>query len=225
MLTLGGAQEFFDNRDLAMRPKPRFVPAFLKSYAMLGYDRVYVTPQERAWLVENAGPEHPGGPPALFKELSPTASLTEVFERGGKNIAVIHFPLIEHNAKPSDGMLDAVRGEIKTQAAACDMVIGVSHWGRNQEFSFLSNGVDGLDILLGAGAGPAAPDIIANKGKTLWARSSIKGRTVTVIQPLAWPKTLDRWRLEDNLMAYAADMDDSVTDDPAMFQLFHPASP
>ncbi len=224
MLVLGGAQEFFDKRDLAVRPKPSYVPAFLKAYPMLRYDRVFVTPQEHEWLTEHAGPDHVAGLPPVFKELSTRSSMTERFIRGGKQIAVIHFPLIDHNRIPSEQMLAAVRREIKKQHEATDLVIGMSHWGRQQEFTFLSQGVEGLDILLGAGAGPAAPDIIANKGRTLWARSSIKGRTVTVIQPLAWPKTLDRWRLDDNLYAYAHTLDERVDGDAAVFHLFHPVS-
>lgn len=221
LLVLGGAQEFFDVRDTARRPKPRHALAYLHAYKAMSYDRVFVSPQEKTWLTDHAKAMQDEALMSRFTPLSPTASTTERFVLGGRQIAVIHFPLIEHNSRPSEDMLHAVRQEIREQARSSDLVVGMSHWGRQQEFTLLSNGVDGLDILLGAGAGPAAPDIIANKGRTLWARSSIKGRAVNVIQPLAWPKDIDRWRLDDSILASAKPLDGRITDDPAIQSLFN----
>lgn len=222
VLTLGGAQEFFDKRDLEVRPKEHYVPAFFRAYDLLGYTRVFVTPAEADWLRRNVAPGQPRELPHLFRELSTSSCLTEMHAVGGKKVAVVHFPLIDHQATPSDQMQDAVRREIAAQKAQCDLVIGMSHWGRQQEFTLLSHGVPGLDILLGAGAGTAAPDLIANNGQTLWARTSSKGRTVTVVQLLAWPTPQGRWRLEDNIRATAPVLEEHVADDPVIKALFHP---
>ncbi|AGW14491.1 hypothetical protein DGI_2760 [Megalodesulfovibrio gigas DSM 1382 = ATCC 19364] len=223
-LTLGGAQEFFDKRDLEIRPKEHYVPAFFRAYELLGYTRVFVTPEEADWLRRNVAPGQPRELPHLFRELSPRSCLTELHAVAGKKVAVVHFPLIDHQSTPSEQMQDAVRREIAAQKAQCDLVIGMSHWGRQQEFTLLSNGVPGLDILLGAGAGTPGPDLIANNGKTLWARSNVKGYTVTIIQLLAWPGAQDRWRLEENIRAAAPVLEEHVADDPTIKALFHPQS-
>ncbi|GAB7080527.1 hypothetical protein JCM14635_22000 [Megalodesulfovibrio paquesii] len=222
VLALGGAQEFFDKRDVEVRPKEQYIPAFFKAYALMGYNRVFVTPQEADWLRQNAAPGQTIELPPLFRELSTLSPLTEQYTVQGKHVALVHFPLIDHQDVPSEQMQEAVRREIAAQKTRNDLVIGMSHWGRQQEFTLLSNGVPGLDILLGAGAGTPGPDLIANNGQTLWARSNIKGRTVTVLQLLAWPKAGERWKLGDNILATAPVLEEPVADDPAIKALFHP---
>lgn len=185
----------------------------------MGYDRVFLTPDEDKWLRDNGAALSP-----VYRTLSPLSSLVEHFQAGAVKAALVHFPLLDHQAVPSDQVKDAVRREIAAQREKADLVIGMSHWGRVHEATFLSEGAPGLDILIGGGPGPMDADTIANNGKTLWSRSGVKGRTLAIIRVYQLPKDIPRWKLDDSIQAQGVNLEGSVADDPFVKALFHPVA-
>lgn len=218
ILLLSGQNEFLDPRDRSGGPETRHASAFVDAYARMGYDGVYPSVVEADWLQE-----YSGDLPDFFRPAGHDG-FVDTFAVGERTIAVVVYPEPARGPFPTEEQTAWVEQTIAALAAEADLVVGVCNWSKSGEEAYLERTKNLPDILLGGGPGPSHPEMLAHNGRTLWARSFTKGRTVNKITLYEWPdaKAGRTWHLGQNVLAETIVLDGSIRGDAEIDALFHP---
>ena len=184
-------------------------------YDSCGYDYGYLTEMEATQYVSLGI-----APPKAWKPYSRLRP--EVFERGGKRIAVIALPPLPSGySRVPDDQLPLIEAALRSAHEAFDLVIAVSPWGFFAEKDFLGKAETVPHVLLGSGPGTSFPGNIAADGRTAWVRPYSRGKAISRVTLNVWPKKgLDfKWVAGDHI-AFAVDgLSDTYQEKPAVLNL------
>lgn len=187
-----------------------------KAYALIGYDAGLVTPAE-AEALKKAGTALPG----TFAVSAAAPSVTTI-QAGGHRIGIVRFPT---EPKPGDPIPDDLATRTaqaaETLHGRVDLVVGLSGWGMADEEAFLGAHPGAVDVLLGSGPGSGLAGVTAGTGKTLWARSYTKGKTLNRLDLFALPgKSGFLWNPKTSYKPDVILLDARFPADPNVQQLF-----
>jgi len=195
---------------------PRKLLAMAKAYDLLGYDAGLVTPTE-AEALKKAGTALP----PVFGVSAAAPSVTTI-RAGGHSIGIVRFP-IEPKAGEAipEALAKATAQAAETLHGRVELVVGLSGWGMADEEAFLGAHPGAVDVLLGSGPGAGLAGITAGAGKTLWARSYTKGKTLNRLDLFTLPGAPDFvWKPKTDYKPDVVLLDDRIPSDPQVQQLF-----
>ena len=219
LLMLAGPDEFLGlHEDAAIQEHA--AQTQLAAYAMLGYQRVFLSSREKSWFDRLAL-----NLPKEYRSTTDTA-LTDEWESDGKRIGLVYFP----DWKPAGSVPDQARVAQVIQAAEklrprVQLVIGVSPWGYEAEHALLGTLAPAFDVLLGGGLGKGVSGRVEADGSIVWARSHIKGRSVQILRILAWPMGEHPWVQEKTVSSELKILDAQIPEDPEMSHFMTTAFP
>ncbi len=186
LLFISGGWEFRPWKQRNPQPKA-LAGAFIEGYEKLGYDLLYMVPEERA-LFDQAG--------ASLPEDWITAGevpVTRLLERAGLHIGVVVFPRQKEWGEMDAEVLSKSIYAVSAIAQKADLVIGLSPWGETLEDLALKAGI-GVDILIGSGRGMGVGVKEAAGGRALWVRPMFDGREVQSLDIHGLPENGLAWR-------------------------------
>lgn len=198
--------------------KKGLLAALAKAYESMNIDIGLLTPWEQATLAEAKVT-----PPAAWKPVS-AAPVTSTFERAGKTIGVVLFPMYAKDQQtPPPEMVKAVLDAARELAPRVDLLVGVSGWGSTAEEALLATADEPFHILLGSGVpGAGLKGRVSNGTKTLWVRCYERGKALQRIDFFELPargESMD-WYLDENVRAQTEGLSTAYTDDPDTAALF-----
>jgi len=208
--------EVLPDYDLEAKPDPRKMPGMVKALDMMGYDAGALTLDEAGFLKKSGAPL-----PAAFTVLA-TEPQTKLVTLGGDTIGIVFFPPSPDPKKPAPAALgDAVAQAAKALRDKARLVIGLSGLGMGDEKAFLETHPGTLDILLGSGPNAGNAGQPSADGKTLWARTYIKGKTINRLDLFALPGGPDfAWKPGQTYKTSVISLDERYPADPAVEKLF-----
>jgi 2',3'-cyclic-nucleotide 2'-phosphodiesterase (5'-nucleotidase family) len=214
-LAVAGAWEFLPEVSAAP-PEPEKMPAVVKAHEALGYDVMAVTPDEVKLLADKKT-----APPKGAVVLGQTPA-TKIVTVGGKAVGLVFFPMPKDVSAPvPDKLMDQTAKAASELRGKVALVVGVSPWGALDEETFVNTRSGAVDVLLGSGGGSGFSSRTSKDGKTLWTRAYIKGKTVNRLDLLALPGQPGfAWKVGENFVAKVDPLDETVSQDPAVEQLF-----
>ena len=181
-LFLAGANEFLMPEGSMEQTPDVLASPFAKAYEMLGYDRVYCTAREAAWLEKNSGPL-----PSFLHPVGEEVG-TDIISVGNSKIGLVLFPELEPDARePRQSTLREIKNAAKELRPEVNLLIGMSPWGISLEQQFLNTSDPVFDIILGAGPGRGLVGELSQTDSVLWARAYSKGKYLQFIHVFAWP--------------------------------------
>jgi len=198
------------------KPDPRRLPAISQALSRIGYDAGALLPDEAAYLKSADAPI-----PAGFTVLE-NKPLTKVLKVAGTTVGIVFFPPPPDLTKPAPVAIgDAVAKAAAELRPSVRLVIGLSGLGMPDEEAFLAAHPDALDVLLGSGISAGTAGRVGPQGKTLWARSYTRGKTVNRLDLLALPDgAAFAWTPNGNFKAEVVNLDETYPADPDIKQLF-----
>lgn len=214
-LFIAGPHEFVPNEireaDVNM---PRLVGAFMKAYADMGYQRLYVLPEEKAWL--NQGMKSLPNFVVAFKE----TPVKDVVKVGDDAVGIVLLPVLSpKETRPSDEDIAAVEKAVEELRAETKLVVAVSPWSKRAENYFYNTQPGVFDLILGYHA--IAPGGIINDGMTMLARAGYRGQRINIIDIWDWPSgSKPRWKKDETIITEFKLLDEDVDDDPEVYNLF-----
>jgi hypothetical protein len=187
-----------------------------KAYALLGYDAGLVTPTE-AEALKNAGTALPA--PFAVSAAAPSVA---TIQAGGHTLGIVRFPTEPKPGEPiPDDLATHTAQAAETLHGRVDLVVGLSGWGMADEEAFLGAHPGAVDVLLGSGPGSGLAGVAAGAGKTLWARSYTKGKTLNRLDLFALPGAPGfLWNPKTGYKPDVISLDDRFPTDPEVQQLF-----
>ena len=190
---------------------------FLRAYDRFGSQGIYVSPKAQAWLGSKAD-----NLPSNYI-LTGQAPLTRIVPLAGQNIALVYLPYTDKTA-PAD-MTDEYKAALAAGRAAAQearLVIAVSPWGSKLERAFSAQAEGIFHIILGGGPDYGfASSTVGDMEGLLWTRPEDQGRSVNVIEVLAWPApAAHRWEYGVNYEAYIKLLGHSIPPDPVIADIF-----
>lgn len=217
MFLLAGPHEFLPHSEFDTVPSLVFAPDFIDAYAMLGYKRVYITPDEKAWLEKYGHKQLPG----FFKTLGPEP-FTEIVEVDNVRIGVVGFPVPPQFFEPTQADVDTVVAAARALQDKTDILVGISAWGRAREAFYLQNADPVLDVLLGSGPGSGMRGRIEGQGGTYWVRSITKGKYMLLVDVASLPATTiaHRWKQPETIRDTFVELSVRIPDDQDVRALF-----
>lgn len=190
---------------------------FLRAYDRFDAHGIYVSPRAQAWLGDKAE----GLPPQylLLKQL-PLARMVSI---AGRKVALVFLPPTDKNAPaemPAEYKVAITAGRVAAQEAA--LVIAVSPWGSRLERAFAAEAEGIFHIILGGGPGYGfAFSAMGELEGVLWTRPEDQGRSVNVIEILAWPSpAAHKWEYGVNYEAYIKLLSPNIPPDPVIVEIF-----
>ncbi len=198
-------------------PSLVFAPSFIDAYEKLGYDRVYITQDERDWLEKYGNRELP----QCFKTLGENP-IVEVLDIGGVRVGVVGFPVPQQFFEPTEEDVANIVAAAKTLQDQTDIIVGISSWGREREEFFLTKAEPVIDVLLGSGPGSGMRGRIEGSGKTYWVRTLTKGKYVLLVDAyqLPGPAADHKWKQSDTIAESFVELDVRIPDDKDVRALF-----
>lgn len=214
---MAGPHEFLPQNEFDAVPSLVFAPGLIDAYELLGYKRVYISPQEKKWLEE-----HGKQPlPEFFKTLG-EEPFTEIVDVDGVRVGIVAFPEPPTFFQPTQQDVDAVVQAAETLQGQADILVGVSSWGRNSESFYLQHAEPVLDVLLGSGAGSGMRGVIEGRGSTYWVRSLTKGKYMLLVDVTQLPGQLQehRWKSPETIKDQFVELGARIPDDKNIRALF-----
>lgn len=198
-------------------PSLVFAPGLIDAYELLGYQRVYISPQEEQWLEEHGKQELP----AFFKTLG-EEPFTEVITVDGVRVGVVGFPMPPQYFEPQQQDVDRIIQAARSLQDRADIIVGVSSWGRERESFYLQHAEPVLDVLLGSGPGSGMRGRIEGRGKTFWVRSLTKGKYMLLVDIAALPggQETPRWKQPETINDDFVELGARIPDDQQVRELF-----
>jgi len=217
-LLLAGPNEFLNPFKPDENPDGKHAPAFAQSYQRLGYDKVFITPEEALWLKDN------GAAPSPSFTTVGAEPVVETVTKSGVTIGLLVFPLPKQGEleMPMD-LMKQMTAEAQKLRPGVQLIIGLSAWGKKADQIFLNTQEPAFDVLLGSGPGPGLTgDLLPNAG-SLWARTYTKGKYLNVIDIFALPdpKAEKKWGDASTFSFSYATLNIDIPEDPAIKSLFH----
>lgn len=213
---MAGPYEFLPANEFDVVPSLVFAPDFIKAYKMLGYDRVYITPEEHAWLEKYGKAPLPDS----FRTLG-DKPFTEIVDVHGLKMGIVGFPVPPQFFEPTQADVDTIIAAAEALRPQVDILVGVSPWGREHEDYFIQHAKPVLDVLLGAGKGPGMRGVLGGAGRTFWVRSLTKGKYMILVDAKAMPKeTGYRWKTPETINDTFVELDVHIPDDKEVRSLF-----
>lgn len=215
-LVLTGPDEFAP--DAGEDAAGRLAAMTRKAYDLLRVDDGYLSAAAVAWFRD-----HAGGMPAGFREMGgePAPRLHQV---AGRTVAVVFLPALPKPWEdPTPAMAaQAVQAGLAARARA-DLVIGVAGWGGLGERRCLAELGQAFHILLGGGIGTGFDGVVDGAAPSLlWSRPDMQGRSVNVVDVLAWPRRVQgfsqprHWIVGLDISVRQVPLKDAVEPDPAV---------
>ncbi len=204
----------------SQRPGPSLVLAkdFVKAYAMLNYQRIYITPAEEKWLTAYGEPKLP----EVFRTLG-SEPLAETFTVAGEPVGVVAFPIpADPFGKPEPGAIAAVLAKARELRPTVKLLVGISSWGINNEHDFLIASEPVFDILLGAGPGRGLDGETVGNAAVFHSRTWSKGKYMTEVDIFRWPDSNQekRWTLNADVRGKSIELGGDWVENSAVKQLF-----
>jgi len=217
LFLVAGPHEFLPQSEFDTVPSLVFAPGLIDAYEMLGYQRVYISPQEKDWL-EKYG-EQPL--PDFFRTLD-DAPFTEVVEVDGLRVGVVGFPVPPQFFEPSQQDVDAIVQAARSLQGQADIIVGISSWGRQRESFYLQHAEPVLDVLLGSGPGSGMRGVIEGAGSTYWVRSLTKGKYMLVLDINRLPDGAGQrqWKSPGTIRDEFVELGSRIPDDQQVRALF-----
>ena len=212
-LVLTGPDEFAP--DAGEDAAGRLAAMTRKAYGLLRVDDGYLSAAAAAWFRD-----HAGGTPKGFREVGgePATRLHRVAGGNGaeRTVAVVFLP---SQAKPWEDPTPAMAAQAVQAGLAArrqaDLVIGVAGWGGTGEQRYLAELGQAFHILLGGGIGTGFDGVVDGMAPSLlWSRPDMQGRSVNVIDVLAWPEQDHGGALRTQPRHWIVGMDISVRQVP-----------
>lgn len=148
--------------------------------------------------------------PAPWRRVDATPR-TVVLEKKGVRLGVVIFP--EHPETP-ERAFKAISSRTQRLHRTCDLVLGVSSWGKQLEREFLTQAPGAVDILQGSGPGGPLPFRLTTGGKTVWVRPYSKGKTVQRLDILELPRqTPTTWNKGQNIALRLVSLNEDMPED------------
>lgn len=215
VLAVAGAWEFTPEVSAAP-PQPDKLPAVATAQARMGYDAAVLAPDEVTVLAANKA-----SPPPGFTRLGPEPQ-TKIVSVAGKSVGLVFFPMPKDISAPvPDKLMDATAKAAAALRGKVALVVGVSPWGALDEEAFINSRAGAVDVLLGSGGGSGFPARTSKKGKTLWTRAYIKGKTVNRLDLFTLPGGSDfTWETDGAYKAHVTPLDGAYPQDQAIEALF-----
>lgn len=192
------------------------VPPIVKALDMIGYDAGALTPEEADYIRKGDAPL-----PEHFAVTGPTPQ-SRLIQAGDIAVGLVFFPASPNLAAPVPTALgDAVAEEAAALRGKVKLVIGISGWGMSGEEAFMNAHPGAVDVLLGSGPNAGMAGRPAGNGRTLWARSYIKGKTVNRLDLMRLPEgNAFTWKTDEAFKASVTSLDDTFPSDAAIQKLF-----
>jgi len=153
---------------------------------------------------------------------------TAVFTHQGVRLGFILLPETEMSSSETDHPdedtpFTKTTNSLQSLKKSCDLTIGLSPWGWNQEKHFLASKASKPELLLGSGPGPAVQGKLSADGRTLWIRPYSRGRALNIItiddpQEKGWKVG---WKINTNVRHQFQVLDQTVPIDPDMENLLN----
>lgn len=220
-LVLAGPDEFAP--DAGEDATGRLASMTRKAYDLLRVDDGYLSAAAAAWFRD-----HAGGTPTGFREAGdqPVTRLHSVAGQDGdeRTVAVVFLPAL---AKPWEDPTPAMAAQAVQAGLAArtraDLVIGVAGWGGLGERRYLAELGQAFHILLGGGIGTGFDGVVDGAAPSLlWSRPDMQGRSVNVVDVLAWPQRVQglsqprHWIVGIDISVRQVPLKDAVEPDPAV---------
>jgi hypothetical protein len=216
-LVVAGAWEFLPEVSAAP-PEPDKIPAIATAHERLAYDAMAISPGEAKLLAEKKASPPKG---SILLDQSP---VTRIVPIGGQSIGLVFFPMPKDPSAPvPDKLMDATAKAAAELRGKVSLIVGISPWGAIDEEAFINTRSGAVDVLLGSGGGSGFSSRTSKDGKTLWARSYIKGKTVNLLELMALPGPTGKpliWKLGDNFSAKVDPLDGAYPQDESIEKLF-----
>ncbi len=215
-LVLAGPDEF--PADVGEDAEGRLAPMVRKAYDLLRVDDGYLSGAAAAWFRD-----HAGGAPAGFREVGGQPA-TRIHAVAGRKVAVVFLPALPKPWEdPTPAMVaQAVQSGLAAQERA-DLVIGVAAWGGLGERRYLAELGQAFHILLGGGIGTGFDGVVDGAAPSLlWSRPDMEGRSVNVVDVLAWPERVQgrpqprHWIVGMDISVRQVPLKDAVEPDPVV---------
>ena len=146
------------------------------------------------------------------------APVTVIAIQPDDKIRFIRFPSLPRGQDvPSRDTIDKLSRKVMAERGNSRLVVALSDWGWIGEREYLAQNPKGVpDILLGSGLGSGVNGRVEAKGRCLWVRPYDKGRTLSMIQVMAWPNHSGRfkWELSGNVRCTSVGLGDQYMDNP-----------
>lgn len=190
---------------------------FLRAYERFNAQGIYVSPRAQAWLGDKVKTL-----PAYFLLLK-QAPLTRIVFIAGSKVALVFLPPTDKIA-PGE-MSEEYKAALsagRTAAQEAALVIAVSPWGSELERAFAGEAEGIFHIILGGGPGYGfASSAVGELEGVLWTRPENQGRSVNVIEILAWPSpAAHRWEYGITYEAYTKLLSPNIPPDPVIMEIF-----
>ncbi|MEG6507019.1 hypothetical protein V6B97_15425 [Nitratidesulfovibrio sp. 1201_IL3209] len=215
-LVLAGPDEF--SPDAGEDAAGRLAPMTRRAYDLLRVDDGYLSAAAAAWFRD-----HADGAPAGFREVGDEPA-TRLHHVGGRTVAVVFLPA---PPKPWEDPTPAMAAQaVRAGQAAlerADLVIAVAGWGGMGERRYLAELGQAFHILLGGGIGTGFDGVVDGAAPSLlWSRPDMQGRSVNVVDVLAWPQRVQgrsqprHWIVGMDISVRQVPLKDAVEPDPVV---------
>lgn len=139
-----------------------------------------------------------------------------VLEKQGIRLGIILFPKAAANLK---AQFHNIGAHAERLHRTCDLVLGVSPWGKRLEGRFLQANPGSVDILHGSGPGGPLPFRLSEDNQTVWVRPYNKGKTVQRIDILTLPgPAATSWEKGKNVRLQLIPLKESLPEEAAVTQ-------
>lgn len=178
----------------------------------MAYDLGILAPQETATQADS--------PPEPWHRVTDQPQ-TVVLEKNDIRLGVVIFP-----ARPETPQRAFQETASRAQRLhqTCDLVLGVSSWGKQLEHDFLVQAPGAVDILQGSGSGGPLPFRLPNDRKTVWVRPYSEGKTVQRLDILDLPRdTPTTWNKGRNIALRLVSLNEDMPENAAVAQTLREA--
>lgn len=190
----------------------------LRAYNRFFAQGIYLSPRAQKWLGALAA----ALPPNYLKMQSRPVS--RVIPLGGRSVGLVFFPKAEAS-RPNEiaaAYAEALQAG-RSLRPQVDLLVGVSPWGIHGERAFAEQAEGVYHLILGGGPGYGFGfALMGGGGGVIWARPEDQGRSVNLVEILAWPDAAPRWEPEANFRAQIILLGPEVPDDPGILRIFPP---
>jgi len=215
-LLVSGAWEFMRP---AYDPEPaRTLTDLNKAFNAMHYDVGLLSAQEAETLREN------GVVLQSWRKSAKEEPFTVVKIRDGRKVGFLRFPSLPDGTDEAPQKLIArLSRQIRENRDKVDLMIGLCDWGWVAENAYLKSNPEYVpDMLFGSGGGSGINGRVLADGRCLWVRPYDKGRSISEVNVLQWPKRENSfaWDEAKNYTSASVGINDSIKDDPEINALF-----
>nr|WP_272699713.1 hypothetical protein [Desulfovibrio sp. Fe33] len=152
-------------------------------------------------------------------------AFTVVTIQDGRKIGFLRFPSLPNGTDdevPQD-LVTRLSKQIRENRSKVDLLIALTDWGWVAENAYLKSNPEYVpDMLFGSGNGSGINGRVLADGRCLWVRPYDKGRSISEVNVLQWPKRENSfaWDEAKNYTSASVGMNDAIKDNPDINALF-----